>query len=60
MLTATQACERLAVSRDTLRKLIKSGDLRAMKVGPGANAHWRISEEAIADYIRRRTDQASA
>ena len=60
MLTATQACERLGVSRETLRKLIKSGDLRAMKVGPGAHAHWRISEDALADYIRRRTDSATA
>jgi excisionase family DNA binding protein len=60
MLTATQTCERLGVSRETLRKLIKSGELRAMKIGPERAAHWRISEEAVADYIKRRTDQASA
>lgn len=59
MLTAAQACERIGVSRDTLRKLIKTGQLKAMKTGPEPHAHWRISEEAIADYIEQRTSAAS-
>jgi excisionase family DNA binding protein len=60
MLTAGQVCDQLGISRETFRKLVKRGELRAMKTGPQTNAHWRVSEEAVADYIRRRTEQASA
>jgi excisionase family DNA binding protein len=60
MLTAGQVCDQLGISRETFRKLVKRGDLRAMKTGPQVNAHWRISQEAVNDYINRRTDSASA
>ena len=60
MLTAEQVCDQLGISRETFRKLVRTGELRAMKTGPQEKAHWRISEEAVADYIRRRTDSATA
>ena len=60
MLTGPQACERLGVSRDTLRKLIRDGELRAMKIGPAKQAHWKIPEDAIDEYIRRRVAETAA
>ena len=58
-LTAAEACERLRVSHETLRKLIKSGDLKAHKVGPGRTSPYRISEEDADAYIKQQTVQAT-
>lgn len=59
-LTAAEACERLGVSRETLRKLIKSGALKAHKVSDGRTSPYRISEEDAADYIDRQTVQVAS
>lgn len=54
MLTATQVCERLGISRDTLRKLINDGQFPgAMKATPGPLGHWRIPDESLAAYLER-------
>lgn len=53
MLTAAQVRERLGISDDTLRKLIKTGQIPAIKVGTGTLGHWRITEEDLNDYIER-------
>ncbi len=58
-LSAAEACIRLRVSRETLRKLIKSGGLTAHKTSPGRTAPYRISEEAIDDYLERQTVEAT-
>jgi excisionase family DNA binding protein len=59
VLTGPQACERLGVSRSTLLRLIKTGEIRAMKTADAKQSRWRIPEEAIDDYIRRRLTAAS-
>lgn len=59
-LSAAEACERLNVSRETLRILIKSGSLTAHKVGSGRTSPYRISEQAIAEYVQRQTVQAAS
>lgn len=59
-LSAAEACERLRVSRETLRKLIKSGQLRAHKVGDGRTSPYRISEEEASAYIERQTEKAAS
>jgi excisionase family DNA binding protein len=59
MLTAAQVCEQLGISRETLRKLINDGEIAAMKAGPrNPRGHWRISEAALDDYIKRNTVNA--
>ena len=58
-LSAAEACERLRISRETLRKLILSGGLKAHKATPGRTAPYRISEEAIAEYVKRQTVEAT-
>lgn len=54
-LTAAETCERLRIGRETLRALIKSGQLTAHKVSDGRTSPYRISAVDLADYIRRQT-----
>lgn len=58
MLTAAEAAERLRISDRTLKKLIKSGALKAMKAGDAVNSGYRITEEALDDYIEQKTIRA--
>lgn len=58
-LSSVEACERLRLSRDTLHKLIKSGALAAHKTSSGKTAPYRISEEAIDEYLKRQTVEAT-
>lgn len=53
-LSSKEARTRLGVSRDTIEKLIKSGDLKAIKIGNGRTGHYRISEDELQDYIERQ------
>ena len=59
-LSATEVCDRLRVSRDTLTKLIKSGDLKASKVGPHFNSHYRIKEEDLDAYLDKQAAEAAS
>jgi excisionase family DNA binding protein len=56
-LSSKQARERMGVSRETLRTLIKSGELKASKVGHGRTSPLRISEQAIEDYMEAQAVQ---
>lgn len=47
-LTMDEAAQALAVSRDTIRRLIRSGDLEARKIGKSV----RIPAAALADAGR--------
>lgn len=53
-LSTAETCERLRLSRWTVRKLVRSGELQAIK-GPARNAPLRISERSVHDYEVRRT-----
>lgn len=59
-LSSEEACKRLRLSRDTLHKLIRTGALAAHKTSSGRTAPYRISEDAIADYIKRQTAAAAS
>lgn len=52
-LSTAQACGRLNVSRDTLRKRIREGELVAIK-GPARNSHVKISLASIEAYEKKR------
>ena len=60
LLTGPQACERLGVSRATLLKLIKSGEIPAMKLGPSKQAHLRIPEDGVVVFNETATTETTA
>ena len=43
--------ERLAVSQDTIRKLVKTGKLQGVKISGAV----RVSEDSLNDYLDRQT-----
>lgn len=59
-LTATEARTRLRVSRDTLTHLIKSGALKASKVGEHVNSPYRIDEDDLKAYLADQQVKASS
>ncbi len=51
-----QVADLLDVSVDEVMALIHEGELRAVRVGPGA--HWRIAEGSVADYLDAQREEA--
>lgn len=51
-LTTTTAAQRLGVSRPTLMKMIRRGDLEAYKVG----SHTRLKTSTVLGFARARQD----
>ena len=57
MFTIKQVLKRLGIAKpDTIYSLIRSGALRASNIAPNPNGRpcWRISEEAIQDFLAAR------
>jgi excisionase family DNA binding protein len=59
-LTAREARNRLRISRDTLSKLIYSGELKASKIGDSRVSPWRIHEDDLRDFMERRAVRSTA
>jgi len=58
MLTTQQVMSRLQVADETIYRYIKSGKLRAVRVG----GLWRIPSEALDEFLKKgehRTDESS-
>ena len=47
LMSVSEACQRLHVSRNTLYSLLESGDLKGFKVG----RMWRIPDKSIWNYM---------
>lgn len=47
LLKYPQACERAAISRSTLFRLLRSGQIQSVKIGSAV----RIPESALEDFI---------
>jgi excisionase family DNA binding protein len=60
LLTLDEAAAKLRISAEAVRLEIKAGRIKALKAGPGRTSPWRISEEALADYIADQTVKAAA
>lgn len=58
-LTTRETCEVLSVSRWTVARLIRDGELTAVK-GSAKNSHIRIDEASLKKYIERNKVKASA
>lgn len=52
-LSTREACQRLRISRNTLAKRIRDGELVAIKDGSARNAHVKVSVKSIEAYERR-------
>jgi excisionase family DNA binding protein len=57
-LTVRAVAGRLKTTPETTRRLIKSGDIKAFRLS-GDQGPWRVTEEALAAYIERRTETRS-
>ena len=53
LLTVADAARTLGVSDQTIYRLIGSGELRALRVGFGPRAQYRIDPEELAATIAR-------
>lgn len=53
MLTRSDVCKRLRIGKNRYHELIKSGELAAIRTGTAPNSPYKVSEEALADYIER-------
>jgi excisionase family DNA binding protein len=52
IVTVKQLCEFLQVSDQTVIRAIKSGELRAFKVG----REWRVEKDAVMKWVKNRND----
>ena len=52
-LSMAETCKRLRLSRWTVRKLVRSGELQAVK-GPAKNAPIKVYETSVEGYLARR------
>lgn len=59
-LTAAEARDRLGVSRETFRKLIKNGLITAHKISDGTTSPYQVAEEELDAYIERQRAKVSA
>lgn len=57
--TSAETQERLKISREKLRQLIKEGELTAFKIGNGKTSDLRVTGESILAFIARHTVRAS-
>ena len=51
LLTLSEACEYLKISRETMLKLLKEAKIGGSKIG----GQWRFTPESIENYIISRT-----
>jgi len=60
MLTVSEVAARLSISEKTVKRLIASGDIAAIKAGVAVNSGYRVPETALAEFIRQRTVTAAS
>ena len=54
MLTRRQVKQRLGIGKTEFLRLVKTGELEAIRIGDAPNSPFRVSEEALEEYIERR------
>ena len=58
-MTVETVARRLAISEETIRRWLRSGRLRGIRLGE-RRAGWRISERDLDDFIRERITTTEA
>lgn len=54
LLSVPEVAERLGISQTTVYRLLESNELEYINIGKRL---YKISEEAIADFLQRRTNK---
>ena len=54
VLSVADAAKRIGLSKGSIHRIIRSGLIKAEKAGSGPHSPYRITEEAVADYLQRR------
>lgn len=52
MLTIKEVAERLRLNPETVRLHIVNGDLKALRAGRGKTSPYRITEEALDEFLK--------
>ena len=55
MLTNSQVRKRLGIGRAEFLRLVRSGELRAIRIGKAPNSPYKVSEDALEEFIERQT-----
>jgi excisionase family DNA binding protein len=59
-LTLKEVSQRLGLSLGTVRAFVERGELAAVNLAAGKkNRRWRVSEQALEEFIARRTNAAA-
>ena len=53
LMSVSEVCERLQISRNTVYSLLKNGDLEGFKVG----RMWRIPDKSVLNYIMQSNNR---
>jgi excisionase family DNA binding protein len=59
LLTVEEAAERLRFSTETIRRMLRDGRLRGIRMGE-RRAGWRIAERDLAAFIQNRITMTEA
>jgi excisionase family DNA binding protein len=57
LLTVAQTADYLSCSKQTIRRLIKDGKLKANQIGSGKNSPWRITSVSIEKMMESKRNQ---
>ncbi|TWU66899.1 Helix-turn-helix domain protein [Crateriforma conspicua] len=57
--TVEEVADILRIHKESARSLIAKGEIEGMSIGKGQRRRkWRVSQAALEDFIRRRTEQS--
>lgn len=51
MITIDELCEMLTIGRNTAYSLLKTGEIKAFKIG----RIWKIPREAVSEYVLQKS-----
>lgn len=60
MLTRSEVCKRLGIGKNEFIRLVRTGELPAIQIGTAPNSPYKVSEEALAEFIASKAVQPVA